>query len=45
VATSPSPLLEEMLDAAFDACRRKFPDRWPKTAPIQKRKAQRRAAR
>jgi hypothetical protein len=43
--TTPYLLLEEMLAAAFDACRRNYPDRWPKSAPIQKRKAQRRAAR
>ena len=28
--TTPYLLLEEMLAAAFDACRRNFPDRWPK---------------
>ncbi len=46
--TTPYLLLEEMLAAAFDACRRNFPDRWPKSpepAPIQKHKAQLQARR
>jgi hypothetical protein len=38
--TSPYVLLEEMLAVAFDSCRRNFPDRWPKSAPIQRHKVQ-----